>query len=115
MHLLFLCYSQFNFYFKFLTSGVSPFFQATINYTKEDSAYETQTSFSMNLTGPIDYGFRNDYMFRAALQLSQKALIGLISSLLHLPPSAIKSVTITNPITLGCSRNILSSMLHIDY
>ena len=29
--------------------------------------------FSMNLTGPIDYGFRNDYMFRAALQLSQKA------------------------------------------
>ena len=36
--------------------------------------------FSMNLTGPIDYGFRNDYMFRAALQLSQKALIGLISS-----------------------------------
>ena len=30
--------------------------------------------FSMNLTGPIDYGFRNDYMFRAALQLSQKAL-----------------------------------------
>lgn len=21
--------------------------------------------FSMNLTGPIDYGFRNDYMFRA--------------------------------------------------
>ena len=41
--------------------------------------------FSMNLTGPIDYGFRNDYMFRAALQLSQKALIGLISSLLHLP------------------------------
>lgn len=59
--------------------------------------------FSMNLTGPIDYGFRNDYMFRAALQLSQKALIGLISSLLHLPPSAIKSVTITNPITLGAT------------
>lgn len=57
----------------------------------------------MNLTGPIDYGFRNDYMFRAALQLSQKALIGLISSLLHLPPSAIKSVTITNPITLGAT------------
>jgi hypothetical protein len=31
--------------------------------------------FSMNLTGPIDYGFRNNYMFRTALQLSQKALI----------------------------------------
>ena len=59
--------------------------------------------FSMNLTGPIDYGFRNDYMFRAALQLSQKALTGLISSLLHLPPSAIKSVTITNPIALGAT------------
>ena len=38
--------------------------------------------FSMNLTGPIDYGFRNDYMFRAALQLSQKALTGL--SLIHI-------------------------------
>ena len=59
--------------------------------------------FSMNLTGPIDYGFRNNYMFRTALQLSQKALTGLISSLLHLPPSAIKSVTITNPIALGAT------------
>ena len=85
VHLLFLCYSQLNFYMKFLTSGVSPFFQATFNYTKEDSACEEQT------------------MFRAALQMSQKALIGLISSLLHLPPSAIKSVTITNPITLGAT------------
>lgn len=44
VHLLFLCYSQLNFYIKFLTSGVSLFFQSTINYTKEDSAYETQTS-----------------------------------------------------------------------
>lgn len=59
--------------------------------------------FSMNLTGPIDYGFRNDYMFRAALQLSQKALIGLISSLLHLPPSAIKSV-----VALRTKRKIFS-------
>ena len=47
--------------------------------------------FSMNLTGPIDYGFRNDYMFRAALQLSQKALIGLISICHHpqLSPSPL--------------------------
>ena len=43
--------------------------------------------FSMNLTGPIDYGFRNDYMFRAALQLSQKALIGpsVLCSICHHP------------------------------
>jgi len=34
VHILFLCYIQFNFYAKFLTSGVSPFFQATFNYTK---------------------------------------------------------------------------------
>ena len=34
MYILFLCYIQFNFYVKFLTSGVSPFFQATFNYTK---------------------------------------------------------------------------------
>ena len=50
--------------------------------------------FSMNLTGPIDYGFRNDYMFRAALQLSQKALTGLISSLLHLPPVSYTHLTL---------------------
>ena len=31
------------------------------------------------------------------------AMTGLISSLLHLPPSAIKSVTITNPIALGAT------------
>lgn len=57
--------------------------------------------FSMNITGPIDYGFRNDYMFRATLQFSQKTLLGLVSSLLHLSPSEIRSITITNPITLG--------------
>ncbi len=57
--------------------------------------------FSMNITGPIDYGFRNDYMFRATLQFSQKTLLGLVSSLLHLSPTEIRSITITNPITLG--------------
>lgn len=54
-----------------------------------------------NATGKIDYGFRNDYMFRAVLQTSHKTLIGLVSALLHLNPSEVKSIQIQNPIELG--------------
>lgn len=43
----------------------------------------------------------NDYLFRAFLQRNNKALKGLIRSLLHLNPAAIESVEITNPIILG--------------
>lgn len=51
--------------------------------------------------GTIDYGMTNDYMFRATLQKSRKALIGLTSALLHKQPEEIKSIEITNPIILG--------------
>ncbi|MDO5340229.1 MAG: Rpn family recombination-promoting nuclease/putative transposase [Eubacteriales bacterium] len=51
--------------------------------------------------GTIDYGMTNDYMFRATLQKSKKALIGLTSVLLHLQPEQIMSIEITNPIILG--------------
>ncbi|MCM1268487.1 MAG: Rpn family recombination-promoting nuclease/putative transposase [Bacteroidales bacterium] len=52
-------------------------------------------------TGKIPYNMTNDYMFRAVLQSSNKALRGLICSLLHLTESEVRSVAITNPILLG--------------
>ena len=45
----------------------------------------------------------NDYMFRAVLQENKNVLEGLICSLLHLNPKAIKSTVILNPIELGKS------------
>jgi len=38
-------------------------------------------------TGVIDYGFTNDYMFRAILQKNKKVLKALICALLHLAPT----------------------------
>ncbi|MDE7252087.1 MAG: Rpn family recombination-promoting nuclease/putative transposase [Acetatifactor sp.] len=52
-------------------------------------------------TGKFDFPMTNDYMFRAVLQSNNKALTGLISSLLHIPPEDISSVEVTNPIILG--------------
>lgn len=54
-----------------------------------------------NATGKIDYGFCNDYMFRAVLQTSKKTLTGLVSALLHINPDDVKSIEIQNPIELG--------------
>ena len=61
-------------------------------------------SFSQSLaeaTGPIDYTFTNDYMFRAILQENTEVLKALICSMLHISPEQVKSVEITNPIVLG--------------
>ena len=52
-------------------------------------------------TGKIEYGFTNDYMFRAVLQKNKKVLKELICALLHLKPDEVNSVEITNPIILG--------------
>ncbi len=52
-------------------------------------------------TGPIDYGFTNDYMFRAILQQNTKVLKGLVSALLHLEPEEITSIAVTNPMEPG--------------
>lgn len=52
-------------------------------------------------TGKIEYGFTNDYMFRAVLQRNKKVLKGLICALLHLKPDEVTSVEVTNPIILG--------------
>ena len=77
--------------------------------TKQQSAsqntmnLEVTNSDSEFLTaqGAVQYGMTNDYMFRAVLQTSNKALQGLICSLLHIKHEDILSVEITNPIILG--------------
>ena len=52
-------------------------------------------------TGNIEYGFTNDYMFRAVLQKNKKVLKELICAPLHLKHDEVSSVEITNPIILG--------------
>ncbi|MBQ9118777.1 MAG: Rpn family recombination-promoting nuclease/putative transposase [Lachnospiraceae bacterium] len=52
-------------------------------------------------TGKVRYRMTNDYLFRAVFQTNQKALTGLLCSLLHLKPEEIKETTIRNPIELG--------------
>ena len=54
-----------------------------------------------NATGKIDYCMTNDYMFRMVLQSNNNVLKGLISSMMHVVLSDIKSVEIVNPIELG--------------
>ncbi len=61
----------------------------------------TFTDAFASATGTIEYGFTNDYMFRAVLQRSKKVLKGLVCSLLHLSPEEVLSVEIINPIKLG--------------
>ncbi|MBQ9118818.1 MAG: Rpn family recombination-promoting nuclease/putative transposase [Lachnospiraceae bacterium] len=52
-------------------------------------------------TGKVQYRMANDYLFRAVFQTNQKALTGLLCSLLHLKPEEIQETTIRNPIELG--------------
>ena len=66
-----------------------------------------------NATGPIDFGFTNDYMFRAILQKNNKVLKGLVCSLLHLDPEEITSITVTNPIALSDSLDTKDFILDI--
>lgn len=59
------------------------------------------SDFPDSATGPIAIRMTNDYLFRALLQRSNKALKGLIGSLLRMNPEQIQSAVITNPIELG--------------
>ncbi len=52
-------------------------------------------------TGEIRYNMTNDFMFKTVLQRSNHVLIRLLSSLLHLEESDIKSAIVTNPIMPG--------------
>ena len=67
-----------------------------------------------NASGPIDYGFTNDYMFRIVLQQNNRVLKRLICSLLHLKPDDIISVEITNPILLGGKFDAKEFILDVD-
>ncbi len=58
-------------------------------------------NFLEDATGPVTIRLTNDYLFRALLQRNNKALKGLVCSLLHLEPAQIQSAVITNPIELG--------------
>lgn len=55
----------------------------------------------LNAGGKVPYHLTNDYLFRAVLQANNKALRGLICSLLHLAEAEVCSVEIANPIVLG--------------
>ena len=48
-------------------------------------------------TGKLDYRLTNDCMFHVVFQKSQKALIGLCASLLHMHPEEIRAVEVLNP------------------
>ena len=47
-----------------------------------------------NATGPVNIPMTNDFLFKTFLQRNNKALKGLIASLLHTPVNKIKSVEV---------------------
>ena len=63
--------------------------------------------------GKMPYTLTNDYLFRATLQQSNKALKGLICASLGLKPEEIQSVVILNPIELGKSIEAKDFILDI--
>ncbi len=67
-----------------------------------------------NATGPIEFGFINDYMFRAVMEKNIPVLKGLICSLLHLRPEDLSSVTVINPILEGDSYSSKEFILDIE-
>lgn len=75
---------------------------------------DTATRSFENASGPIDYGFVNDYMFRTILQENERVLRGLICSLLHLQADDIQSVEIKNPILPGDSFDAKEFILDIE-
>ena len=90
-------------------SGLSPniFTYYFSHHSKEDLIFmsDNQNNIQLPEHGKLTIPMTNDYLFRALLQQNNKVLTGLIASLLHLPPSEITSVEITNPIVLGESTN----------
>ena len=68
----------------------------------------------LSATGPLAIPMTNDYLFRALLQRNNHVLKGLICSLLHLSPSEVRSVIISNPIILGESIDDKTFFLDIS-
>lgn len=52
-------------------------------------------------TGELRYTMRNDYMFKAVLQDNERALRGLLATLLEMPVDRIVGIETLNPIELG--------------
>ena len=85
------------------------------HHSKEDLIFmsDNQNNFQLPERGALTIPMTNDYLFRALLQRNNKVLTGLIASLLHLSPSEISSVEITNPIVLGESTSDKTFFLDI--
>ena len=98
-------------------SGLSPdiFTYYFSHHSKEDLIFmsDNQNNIQLPEHGKLTIPMTNDYLFRALLQQNNKVLTGLIASLLHLSPSEISSVEITNPIVLGESINDKTFFLDI--
>ena len=86
--------------------------QTNYQSRKEQSGISLIDINLQNAKGTIPYGMTNDYMFRAVLQSNNKALRGLICSLLHLTEKEVFSVEITNPIILG--KSVESKEVRLD-
>ena len=52
-------------------------------------------------SGKIEIPFTNDYLVKMFLQKNEQALRSLISAVLHIDPSEIRSLIVENPITPG--------------
>ena len=92
-----------------------------ISYERATNMSENHFSMSSTIpcsfedaTGSIDYGFTNDYMFRALLQQNNHVLKCLICSLLHLKADDVISVEITNPLLPGDSIDMKEFILDIQ-
>ena len=75
------------------------------------------TPFSMalaNASGPIEFGFTNDYMFRAVMEKNRSVLKGLICALLHLPSEDVNSVIVTNANLPGQSAGSKEFLLDVE-
>ena len=67
-----------------------------------------------NATGPIEFGFTNDYIFRAVMERNLVVLKGLICALLHLRPENVNSVVVTNTSLPGQSTDSKEFLLDIE-
>ncbi len=67
-----------------------------------------------NATGPIEFGFTNDYIFRAVMERNLVVLKGLICALLHLRPEDVNSVVVTNTSLPGQSTDSKEFLLDIE-
>ena len=68
----------------------------------------------LNAKGKVKFNMTNDYMFRVVNQRNPSVTKGIICSILHLNPSSVQSVEITNPIELGEDIDDKTFMLDIN-